>query len=98
MSFKEEWVEKCKKEMESKFETYRKYLIHSGFKENSIKIKIIKDASSRAAAIAGEAMVGGYGTIVLGRRGISKIFEFSMGRVTDKVIQLAQDRAVWVVS
>jgi hypothetical protein len=44
-----------------------------------------------------EATKGGYGTIVVGRRGVSKVYEFLMGRVSNKVIQMAKDQAVWVV-
>ena len=40
---------------------------------------------------------GGYGTIVVGRRGLSKVYEFFMGRVSDKVLHLAKDMAVWIV-
>ena len=45
-----------------------------------------------------EAAKGGYGTIVLGRRGISRTEQFLMGRVSNKVIQLAKEMAVWVVN
>jgi len=35
---------------------------------------------------------------VVGRRGLSKIQEFFMGRVSSKVVQLAGAQTVWVVS
>jgi len=40
---------------------------------------------------------GGYGTVALGRRGMSKAEEFLFGSVTTKVIHLAKDCTVWVV-
>jgi hypothetical protein len=43
-------------------------------------------------------MNGGYGTIVMGRKGYSEVGEFELGRVTNKVIQLAGTMAVWVVN
>ena len=59
---------------------------------------MITGVVSRAGAIVDEARHGGYGTVVIGRRGISKVEEFFMGRVSSKVINLAKDLSVWVVS
>lgn len=39
----------------------------------------------------------GFGTLVVGRRGISRAEEFLFGSVTTKVIHLARECAVWVV-
>ncbi len=48
-------------------------------------------------AILSEAEKGGYGTIVMGRRGISKTQEFFMGSVSNKILQQAGDKSVWIV-
>ena len=72
-------------------------LVDYGFKPHSVSFKIVTGASSRAGAITQEARQGGYGTIVLGRRGLSRLQEFFIGRVTNKVIHLAKDRSVWIV-
>lgn len=42
-------------------------------------------------------MNGGYGTIVLGRRGLSQVEKFTMGSVSSKTLQLAEEMAVWIV-
>jgi len=34
----------------------------------------------------------------VGRRGLSRIQEFYMGRVGNKVMQMAREMAIWVVS
>ncbi|MFX0199506.1 MAG: universal stress protein [Candidatus Hodarchaeota archaeon] len=73
-------------------------LMESGFRSNQITNKIISRVPSRAGAIVQEAKQGGYGTIVVGRRGLSKVPDFFIGRVSNKVIQLAKNHAVWVVS
>lgn len=73
-------------------------LIASGIARDLISTEIITGARSRAEVIVKEADQGGYGTIVVGRRGISRINEFLMGGVSSKVIQLARGHAVWVVS
>jgi nucleotide-binding universal stress UspA family protein len=91
-----QWVET--REMESMLEEARSRLIRSGFRAGQVTTKLTKGVHSRGAAIVLEAKEGGYGAIVLGRKGISRAREFSMGGVVRKVIRLASNRAVWVVS
>lgn len=80
------------------FDEARTRLIKSGFKSYQIKTRIITGAHSRAGAIFQEAKSKGYGTIVVGRKGLSKVREFFMGRVSNKVIHMAKKHAVWVVN
>jgi nucleotide-binding universal stress UspA family protein len=68
------------------------------FNRNQINIRTVTGAHSRAAVIITEALKGGYGTIVVGRRGLTNVEEFIMGRVSNKVIHMAREMAVWVVS
>ena len=70
----------------------------AGLELDKVTTKIVTGATSRAKAIVEEAKDGGYGTIVVGRRGLSRVAEFFMGRVSNKVMQLAKEMAVWVVS
>lgn len=60
--------------------------------------KIIAGVGSRAATIMDEARRGGYGTIIMGRRGITEVQDFTMGRVTNKVVQIARDYTLSIVS
>ena len=62
-----------------------------------VSSQIRAGVKSRAAAVVEEAKTGGYGTIVVGRRGLSEVAEFTMGRVTNKLIQLAKDQALCIV-
>lgn len=62
-----------------------------------IATRIVTGVRSRAAAIIGEANTNGYGTIVVGRRGVTEVADFSMGRVTNKLIQLAKDQTLCIV-
>lgn len=73
-------------------------LERAGLNRDRISTKISSGAASRAEAIVEEARKGGCGTIVVGRRGLSRVEEFFMGRVSKKVLQLAKWTAVWVVS
>ncbi|MGD8371272.1 MAG: universal stress protein [Syntrophobacterales bacterium] len=73
-------------------------LERAGLNRERISTKIRSGAASRAEAIVEEARNSGCGTIVMGRRGLSRVKEFFMGRVSKKVLQLAKWTAVWVVS
>ena len=93
-----EELNKAEKSMESVFEGAHRYLEKAGFNRNQITTRMVTGVTSRAAAISIEAMNGGHGTIVLGRRGLSNVEEFTMGRVSNKVIHMAREIAVWVVA
>ena len=87
----------AKKEMTSGLYLATKKLISSGFKSKSITTKIVMGKNSRAKAIADEARQYNFGTIVMGRKGRSRVREFLIGRVTNKVIHMARDRSVWII-
>ncbi len=63
-----------------------------------IATRMISGARSRAAVLVQKADQGEFGTIVVGRRGLSRVKDFFIGRVSNKVMQLVRDQAVWVVS
>ena len=69
-------LEDAKKEIQAVFDRAKRCLTNAGFRENQITTKIIADAQSRAEAIIQEAREQDYGTIVIGRRGLSKVQEF----------------------
>jgi len=86
-----------KKKMESYLDQAENMLLEAGLPAQRIKKKICWRCSDISKSILSEAEKGGYGTIVLGRRGISKAQEFFMGSISTKVIQLAGEKAVWIV-
>lgn len=91
------YTESTRKEMTAKMAEARKKLIGMGFKPHNIAIELVTGVSSRAGAIVAEAKQNGYGTIVMGRRGHSRVRDFLIGRVTNKVIHMARDRTVWII-
>lgn len=95
---KREFVKGAKNEIGRVFEQAKRQLMGSGFDGAQINAKIITGAHSRAETIVNEARKGGYGSIVVGRRGLSKVQDFFIGRVSNKVVQLAKKEAVWIVS
>ncbi|RUM87727.1 MAG: universal stress protein [Thermodesulfatator sp.] len=52
---------------------------------------------SIAQAILEYQQQNGFGTIVVGRRGVSKAEEFLFGSVSNKIVHYARDCAVWVI-
>jgi nucleotide-binding universal stress UspA family protein len=95
---KREFVKGAKSKIGSVLEQAKRQLIRSGFDGAQISTRIITGAHSRAETIVNEARKGGYGSIVVGRRGLSKVHDFFIGRVSNKVVQLAKREAVWIVS
>ena len=91
------YSEITRKEMIGELAKARKNLIDNGFKPQKVTTKLVTGVSSRAGAIVAEAKQQNYGTIVMGRRGRSKVRDFFIGRVTNKVIHIARDRTVWIV-
>jgi hypothetical protein len=80
------------------FEKLSKSLAAMGIERNKISSKVISGVVSRSTALLNEARNGRYGTIVVGRRGVSEVEEFQIGRIAAKLTQVARDMAVWVVS
>ncbi|MGD9041735.1 MAG: universal stress protein [Desulfobacteraceae bacterium] len=95
---REEWLRETELVMSPVFEEAKTRLMDAGFGPGQVITRFVTDASSRADTIVEQARLGRYGTIVIGRRGMSRIEEFVMGRVSNKVLQLARDMAVWIVS
>ena len=76
----------------------REQLIAAGFAESEVSIEIIKGAQSRAGAIVDAAERGNFDTIVVGRRGLSRVQQFFTGRVSTKVLQIGRRHHVWIVN
>jgi nucleotide-binding universal stress UspA family protein len=75
----------------------REVLTANGFAEDQVRLKSEAKKRGIARDIVAEAQAG-YDLIVLGRRGLAGIREFFMGSVSQKVLSLAQDPPVLIVS
>lgn len=94
----ETWLAEVQHDIQPKLNAAASTLKSAGFHPEHVTTKIITGASSRAGAIVGEARRGEYGTIVVGRRGLSKVKDFFMGRVSNKILHMGKEVAVWVTS
>ena len=91
------WKTKAGQEIEPFMTKAEEMLVKAGVSESQISKKIIDGSRSAASDILEEARNNEYGTIVMGRRGISGVQEFFMGSVSSKVLQNATGMAVWIV-
>jgi nucleotide-binding universal stress UspA family protein len=96
--FPKESLADAETEAHAAFDKAKLRLKEAGFTSGQITAKLVSGVPSRAEAIVKEAREGDYGTIVLGRRGLSKVQEFLLGRVSNKVINVIRRRAVWIVT
>jgi nucleotide-binding universal stress UspA family protein len=92
-----EMLELIQEEMSKQIEKMKARLIAAGFTPDHITEKILSGVDSRSEAIVREAEGGDFGTIVLGRKGVSRIEEFFIGSVSEKVIHSGQDFTVWII-
>lgn len=91
------WLEASRKEMESAFADAENRLVNAGFHPSRIFLRSLENHASRAVGIQAAAKDAGCGTLVVGRRGLSTVEEFAIGRVTRKVLQIADEKAIWIV-
>lgn len=93
----ESWIKRHHKQIRSAFTEADKKLKKSGIAFDRIQHEIVENKISRAVAITKSAREGGFGTIVVGRRGLTVVEAFLMGRVSQKVLAMSKKTAVWVV-
>lgn len=74
-------------------------LLHThGLSEDTVSARLIEISNfSIAQAIMDYQKSNGFGTIVVGRRGMSKAEEFLFGSISNKIVHYAKNCAVWVI-
>jgi nucleotide-binding universal stress UspA family protein len=92
------WKHKAGQRIAPHMKQAKEMLLEAGLTETQIATKVVDGSRSPAKDILDEARSNGYGTIVLGRHGTSKVKEFFMGSVVRKVLDTCHGLAVWVVN
>jgi nucleotide-binding universal stress UspA family protein len=96
---KQQWLEQYRRRITAVLEDYRRRLVDAGVSEGGIRIHTpLKFCPSIAECILSELETTGYGTIVVGRQGLSRKEEFLFGSVSSKIVSHARNCAVWVVA
>lgn len=94
---KKQWTDQQHQRIAELMKQAENRLAGAGFDPAFIKTAIVTGRTSRAVIISKTAENRHCGTVVIGRRGLSMIREFMMGRVTMKVLHKAHQQAVWIV-
>jgi nucleotide-binding universal stress UspA family protein len=95
---KEEWLSKHVQKIDLLLEEYRQILIDHGFDPEDVKVRsTLRYCPSMAECILAERDETKYGTIVVGRQGLSRSEEFLFGSISSKIVNHARNCTVWVV-
>jgi nucleotide-binding universal stress UspA family protein len=91
------YLESSTKEAQDLLGRARQMLLDHGLQPEAITFEApVKTCDSMASCIVEEAK-DDYGTLVVGRRGISKSEEFLFGSVSKKIIDQSKKCTVWIV-
>ncbi len=90
-------VEIAKKKMEKFLTQVKARLQEMGIDEKDVEIKVATKKKGVAEDILREVKRGEYGSIILGKRGISRTRQFLFGSVSNYIVQHAVGCAVWVI-
>ncbi len=85
------------KQSSEMFDLSVEYLMEAGFTKEQVAFEIIEGEKNPTCCILNKARYGGYGTIVIGRRGLSTLKRLFFMRVGNKIFRNAGNHVVWVV-
>jgi nucleotide-binding universal stress UspA family protein len=95
---KDEWLGQYKQRIDAMLDNYRQILVRGGFDPNNVSVRsTLRYCPSMAECILSERDQLEYGTIVVGRQGLSRRQEFLFGSVSSKIVHRARSCTVWVV-
>ena len=92
------WIENHQAAARRILEEYHQILIQSGFRDEDITSHMVmKEYTSLAECILDEQKRLSCGTVVIGRRGISRKEEFIFGSTSNKILHTSKDCSIWVI-
>ncbi len=95
--FQKHWLRKAGKEIAPFMQKAKDVLFEAGLRDEQIKTKVVDGSRSAAADILKEAHGSDTGSIFMGLHGYSNVKDYTMGAVTRKVLNQAEDMAVCIV-
>jgi nucleotide-binding universal stress UspA family protein len=69
----------------------------TGMDEKDVQIKVAPEQKGIEEDILGELKTGDYGSIVLGRRGMSRTQQLLFGSISNYIVHHAKNCGVWVI-
>ena len=95
---KQQWLTKYREKLDAILEEYSQMLVADGFKKDALEKRLtLRYCPSMAECILAERDERLYGTIVVGRQGLSRKEEFLFGSISSKIVNHARRCTVWVV-
>jgi nucleotide-binding universal stress UspA family protein len=95
---KKQWLTKYREKLDAILEEYSQMLVADGFKKDALEKRLtLRYCPSMAECILAERDERLYGTIVVGRQGLSRKEEFLFGSISSKIVNHARRCTVWVV-
>jgi nucleotide-binding universal stress UspA family protein len=91
------WKEEDEKKMTRCFVEAKEKLVQGGFAPESVTCSYGIESALIAEIIFAKAMEHKCSTIVLGRRRLSRVKEFLIGRVSSAILKLVRGSAIWVI-
>jgi nucleotide-binding universal stress UspA family protein len=97
-SEKESWLRKQEEKIREQLAAYKQMLVDYGFDEGRVSTRsTLRYCPSMAQCILAEREAAAFGTIVVGRQGLSRSEEFLFGSISSKIVNHARNCTVWVV-
>ncbi|NDY72770.1 universal stress protein [Desulfobacter hydrogenophilus] len=75
----------------------KQILTQAGIPEDRIETRLIQGAQSRAGALLDKARAAKCDTIVMGRKGVSDVENFDLGRIPRKIIYASRKFTIWLI-
>lgn len=73
------------------------YFLEAGFTNDQVSFEIMEGEKNPTHCILNKARYGDYGTIVIGRRGLTAFKRIFLNRVGNKIFRNAGNHVVWIV-
>lgn len=93
----ESGIDMAKKKMEDLLTQAKGHLQGAGISEDDIEIKVAIKKNGVAEDILEEVKKGEYGSIILGRRSVSRSHQLLFGSIPNYIVRHAKDCGVWVI-
>ncbi|WDP83867.1 MAG: universal stress protein [Desulfobacter sp.] len=91
-------IGRCGKKPETRmFDLSMDYFLEAGFSSDQISFEIMQNEKNPTHCILNKARYGNYGTIVVGRRGLTPLKRLMFNRVGNKIFRNADNHVVWIV-
>jgi nucleotide-binding universal stress UspA family protein len=91
------WQHTASQEIAPNMKKAKEMLFKAGMDKSQISTTVVDGSRRPARDILQEAKRSECGTVVLGRRGVSGVNDYTTGSITRKVLEDSADMAIWIV-